>query len=333
MNTKNIEVIQPIQPQPALAAEEVIQDNRPFLTSPQSKLITWQDLKTNVIPVYSEEAERLISQVELISLTRDMGQEIFPGELITTEKIMVSHAKNNRIPSARDKKVSELLESDKTLRYDRCAWYFEFPNITTSVDGKPMTLVFGGIKNYEDDNFNVRKSRRRGEAFKFFIGFKVQVCLNLCVWSDGYNGEIRAKTIQEMEMQIRAILENYLIENDIKRMQRLNEYHLTEKEFCTFLGKCRMYGSKTTTFKKNVPELLIQDNQFNTVAKSYNKDKNFGGNEDGISAWNLYNNLTHAVKSSNIGQFMDRNVNSGQIIEGLIDAKVNPESEYNWYLN
>ena len=60
-----------------------------------------------------------ISHPAFIETVHKVASELFRGESIDEPDIMVSHVIKGRIPEAIHKPVSELLETDKTIYYER----------------------------------------------------------------------------------------------------------------------------------------------------------------------------------------------------------------------
>jgi len=115
-------------------------------------------------------------------------------------------------------------------------------------------------------------------------------------------------------------------------LKQLGDYELSENQFANLLGRARMYNHLPKDLKKEIPELLISDSQVSTITKSYYGDEDFRRDGNGsINLWNLYNLFTHAVKSSYIDSFMDRNLNAFQFSKGIADA-LDGNSQYDWFL-
>ena len=285
---------------------------------------------THIIPVFSKDNEPLISQTDFIEVTNQAVYDLFNGEKILHPNIRLSHPIKGRIPEAKYKPASQLLEGEKTIYYERMAFIIEIPSIYDHIDGNRLSLTIGGIKAYNLDNLSGKKGN--GESFKVFIGFKNMVCTNLCVWSDGYIGDLRANTISELKAGIYQIINNYQSVNHLSMMKSLTDYSLSESQFAKVIGKCRMYQHLPSSVKSEIPSLLINDTQINAVCREYYKDPNFCSKQDGsISLWKMYNLLTGAIKSSYIDNFVDRSVNAFnftcQIKSGL------DSNTQNWFLN
>ena len=115
----------------------------------------------------------------------------------------MSHVIKGRIPEAIHKPANQLLESDKTIYYERCAFVIEIPTIYETVNGNRLTLTVGGVRAYNHTNLY---SKKGAERFKVFIGFTCQVCTNLCVSTDGYISCLEVTNTSEL---YRAVLEMF----------------------------------------------------------------------------------------------------------------------------
>ena len=179
----------------------------------------------------------------------------------------------------------------------------------------------------------IRDSGNTLQRFKVGIGQKVKVCTNMCLFSDGTSLDIKARNLEELEREIATLINEADISAQTRALEQFGEYHLTQKQFATLLGKSRMYNHLPTKRKKEVPELLISDSQISTVTKAYYSDNRFPQVEEGgISLWNLYNLYTGAVKSSYIDSFMDRNLIAFTFTQGLMKA-LDGEGVYQWFLS
>ena len=267
----------------------------------------------HIIPVFTKDNHPLISQSQLVELTGDVLSN-FPDFKLSNPQVRVSHPVMGRIPEARNKRAADLLPHEKTLYYERMMYLFGINNIKSRVNDQELSLVVGGVKSYSWDNLG--KDFRANQHFKFFVGFQVWVCSNLCICSDGVVLDFKTSSLGMIAQQIKMMVEQYRPDSHLKWMESLGNYHLTESQFAHFVGKCRMYNHVLE--KENIPEVLITDSQINAVVKGYYLDPHFASRNAQISLWSLYNLLTEANKSSYIDGFVDRGVNSGQLMEELI---------------
>ena len=292
--------------------------------------IDLQHLKSDcIVPVFSKDNELTISHNSFIETVWDAANSFFRGETVESPDIRVSHIIKGRIPEAIHKPANQLLESDKTIYYERCAFIIEVPTIWETVDGNKLTLTIGGVRAYNHMNLY---SKKTVEKFKVFIGFKNLVCTNLCVTTDGYLGQLEVTNTSDLYRAVLEMFNHYNPAKHIHLMQTLGNSYLSEHQFAQILGKMRLYQCLPQGYQKSVPRLLITDTQINSVAKAYMQDANFGGFGGDLSMWKFYNLLTGANKSSYIDSFLDRAYNATEIAQG-INAALHGDEKYKWFID
>lgn len=303
---------------------------KPFIEANTTE-ITLNSLKNEcVIPVFSKDNERTIAHQEFIELTQDCIVKVFPHHILDKPEIRVSHQIKGRTPDAIHLPVNELQDFQRTQYFERMAFIIRLPSIVDTVNGNEIALCIGGVRSYNLENLYNKKTI---EKFKFFIGFQVKVCCNLCVSSDGFVEEMRVTSYHELQSKILEVLYNYNAEKQLQSMKSLSEHYLTEHQFAQLLGKSRLYQHLPKSEKTIIPTLNFNDGQLNTIAKDYYEDESFGRNENGdINLWNVYNLFTQANKSSYIDTFLDRNVNAYDFSNSLLKT-LNGSSNYHWFLS
>ena len=314
----------------ATAEKQQFQKRLPFIEA-NTKEVSVGHLKNDcIIPVFSKDNEISISHHSFIEAVYDAANEVFRGERVDNPDVRVSHIIKGRIPEAMDKPVSSLLDSDKTIYYERMMFCIEIPAIYEDIAGNRLNLTVGGVRAYNQENLYSKKTY---EKFKVFIGFKNMVCCNMCVSTDGYKSEIRAMSLGELYRSAIGLFQSYSMDNHIQMMRRFGEYHISEAQFAQFLGKSRMYQYLPNKEKKQLPEMLMTDTQITLVTKAYYNDSNFGRNGDSreISMWKIYNLMTGANKSSYIDSFLDRSLNAGELANGICMA-LSGDDEYSWFI-
>lgn len=311
------------------AVETKPTETLPFIEA-NTKEVTLEHLTSDcIIPVFSKDNEVTISHQTFIDTVLEAAHRVFPFERITAPSIRVSHIVKGRIPEAIHKPVSQLLESDKTIYYERMMFCFEIPTIFQEIDGSMLKLTIGGVRAYNEQNLYSKKSP---EKFKIFIGFKNMVCCNLCVSTDGYKSCIRVMEPSALQSSAVQLFRDYNMAQHLQLMSAYRGLSMGESQFAQFLGKARLYQYLPLSQKKLLPELLLTDTQIGLVAKSYYEDEHFGaGGEKDISLWKVYNLFTGSNKTSYIDNFLDRANNATQVTTGLAKA-LNGDAEYAWFL-
>lgn len=319
--------------QPAFEQDELIQESSSEKAFIQANTVesSFEELKEqHIIPVFIKDNEPVISHTDFIESTAEIVAEVFQGEKILKPAVRLSHPIKGRIPEAKDKPASALLEHEKTLYYERMAFVIELPGITDMVGGNSLSLTVGGVKAYNLDNLYNKKGT--DEHFKIFIGFKNSVCTNLCVWTDGFMNDLKVRSIGQLRGAILSLIQGYNQSLHLYHLKKLPEYSITEQQFALLMGRCRMYQHVPLPVKRDIPSLAFGDSQLGAVVKDYYRDESFCRGDGGaINLWKLYNLFTGVNKSTYIDQFLDRSNNAYTFIEQLrwgLDGK-----NTNWYLS
>ena len=282
-----------------------------------------------ITPVFAKDNELTINHAQFIETIQEAVQDFFKGETVDNADVRVSHIIKGRTPDALHKKANELLETDKTIYYERCAFSIDVPTIYQDVNGNRLNLSIVGVRAYNQMNLY---SKKVPELFRLAIGFKNQVCCNMCIFSDGYKDDLRVSSTTDLYRAALELFNNFNIAKQIHLMQQLENTSMTEHQFCQILGKMRLYQCLPTGVQKHLPRMLLTDTQINSVAKAYINDSNFGGESGELNMWNFYNLLTGANKSSYIDSFLDRSLNASEIAMG-INAALHGDETYKWFID
>ena len=285
----------------------------------------------HIIPVFLKDNEPAISQVDFVEVVSEAARAHFNLPFTPSPSLRVSHAIKGRVYEARHKKAQELLDTEKTIYYERMAFMLQIPSVTSEIGGNPVELTIGGVKAYNLDNLNTTKGSN--EHFKVFVVFKNTVCTNLCVSTDGALLDLSVKSLDELFGSVQNLLTSYDESAHLESMNTFNDYELSENQFAQIIGKARLYQYLPKSEKLEVPELMINDTQISRVAEYYYKDQNFKRRKNGsIDLWRFYNLLTGAAKTSYIDKFLERELNSFEFTQQLQRA-LDTDSDDFWYLN
>ncbi|MBR9861418.1 DUF3871 family protein [bacterium] len=281
----------------------------------------------HVIPVHLKDNEPMISHNQFIDAVCEASNGLFGA--ISSPVVRVSHPIKGRVPEARNKPSKDLLPHEMTLFYERMAWTASFPEIKKQFGDETLELTIGGVKAYNLDNaYSVKGTV---EHFKIFIGFRNMVCTNLCVSSDGYLDDVKARDAEEIARIAKLQFERFHVDHTATHLNELRSYSLSEAEFAHVLGRVKLFNAMPAKMRNGLPEIGLSDSQLNTVAEEYFSDEIHGGQEGRIDLWRMYNLLTSANKSSYIDTFLDRNV---KLFEGIVMLKeAIKTSQNNYYLN
>lgn len=332
VNTNDINVIYPqLLPHQDIIESAISENNpSPFIEA-NTKEVGLYHLKNEcIVPVFSKDNEVTISHTNFIETVWDAASSFFPNETILQPDIRVSHVVKGRIPEAINKPVSQLLESDKTIYYERMAFCFEVPTIYQDIEGNRLNLSIGGVRALNHENLY---SKKGVEKFKIFIGFKNLVCTNLCVSTDGYKSELRVMSLEELFKATLLLFQQYNPNMHLQLMSSFQHSYLTEHQFAQLIGKSKLYQCLPNAQKKLLPNMEFGDSHINAVAKAYYNDKNFKMEEgaDAINLWKVYNLFTGANKNSYIDNLLDRSLNATELVHGINKA-LHGDREYRWFI-
>ena len=180
------------------------------------------------------------SHQEFIDIVGQAAHLAFQQERISDPAIRVSHAIKGRIPEAVGKTAKDLLEHEKTIYYERMAFLYDIPTISEGINGNKLSLSVGGVRAYNLENCMDRKCEER---FKVFIGFKNRVCTNLCVSTEGFMDDLRVRTLSELFNRAVQLFGMFNLEKELRTLENLSEYSLSEHQFAQLVGRLRMYQS------------------------------------------------------------------------------------------
>lgn len=296
-----------------------------------TSVISLEELKNRcTVPCYSKDLEPTISHSEFIEAVMFAANGYFRNENILQPAVRVSHEIRGRVPEALNKPVALLRPEDQTLYYQRLALSIEIPSIREIVNGNDLNLSIVGVRSYSLDSLNGKKKE---EAFSVAIGFINKVCTNLCLWSDGFKAEIKARSVTEIVQEAYSLFSEFRPEQQLRAMGELEDYFLTERQVAILIGRSRLYQFLPVIEKKKIPQPMpLNDSQISQIARDYYSDKSFCRNADGnISMWKLMNLFTGANRSSYIDTFLNRSVGASGFVTGLQNAL--KEGSSHWFLS
>lgn len=306
---------------------EIIQFPRRNFIEANTMEVTLDHLKNEcTIPVFAKDNECTISHYEFITSAKDVVEDIlnYKGDL--KPDIRTSHVIKGRIPSAIGKPAKDLLESEKTIYYERMAFVIEIPEISEVINGNKLNLTIGGVRSYNQENLFSKKSM---EKFKVFIGFHNTVCTNLCISTDGLKEDLRVSSILELKAKVYELINTYKKKEHLIAMERMFRYSLTENQFAHLVGKMKLFPYLSKEEKQTLFPLAMNDSQLNIIVKDYHIDTHFCKSENNtINFWNIYNLFTEANKSTYIDNHLERNVNAYAFINYLINSIEKEESNF-----
>lgn len=309
--------------------QEKTNKRSPFIEANTTE-VTLDHLRNDcIIPTFAKDNEVCLSHQNFIESVYEATRDFYHGETIYTPDIRVSHIVKGRIPEAINKKVDQLLESDKTMYYERMIFNIEVPTIYQDVNGNRLHLSITGCKSYAKDNLS---GKMTAQKFSLAVGFLNLACTNQCLSTDGYKEEIRATSSGDLYQFTLDLFRQYNVAKHIHLMQSLGDTMLSEHQFCQILGRMRLYNYLPQSQQRELPKLLITDTHINNVAKQYIHDDNFAGNNGELSMWKFYNLITGANKNSYLDTFLGRSVNATEVSLGLTEALNHKDEAYSWFI-
>ena len=309
---------------------EEVSTAKPFIEANTIGSTLQEIRQSHLIPVFLKDNEPLISHADLIETTFEVVKDIYHFEDILSPNVRLSHPIKGRIPEAKNKPAKDLLEHEKTLYFERMAFIIEVPSIHADVAGNRLNLCIGGVKGYNLENLYSKSGV--DQHFKLFVGFKNTVCCNLCVSTDGILLNLKVRTITQLRNAVLGMLEAFNAVEYGQQLQRFEQFSLSEQQFATLIGRCRMYRFLPDMSQQQIPELMFGETQINSLCRDYYQDKAFCRADDGsIDLWKVFNLFTNANKSSYIDTFLDRGLNAYQLTLELLMALQNKTDC--WYLS
>ena len=292
--------------------------------------LDFNELKQDIIPVWSKDNEKTIAHHEFIDVAYDSIQKVFKQQQISQPEIRVSHQVKGRIPDAIHKPAVELLPHEKTQYFERMAFIIQIQTIIDNINGNELMLTIGGVRSYNLENLYSKKSY---EKFQFFIGFQNMVCCNLSISTDGLKEQIKVLNISDLQQAMISVMTNYNLRKHFHDMKDMSKHKLYESQFAKLIGRAKMYQHLPKSEKSGIPLLNYNDTHISSMVKDYYEDKRFCRDESGdISLWNFYNLMTNANKGSYIDSFLGRNSNALDFSLGLTDY-IKDNGKDHWFFS
>ena len=312
--------------------DEASEERHSNFIESNTQAITLKDLtEKNIIPTFSDNS-LTISHQNFIGAVTKVANNVF-GELTPVE-CRVSHPIIGRIPSAQHKKAFELLESEKTIFYQRMAFVCHVLNLAREINGQTVNLCIGGVRAYNEDKLYSRKSPMK---FKVFVGWQVRVCSNLMLTCDGNSGTIECMTEADIMQKTLELYNGFNVQREeaLHRLENLHTTPISEELFCKIIGRMRLYQALPINEQRKLPPLTLGDSTVNAMVKNYVTNDNFGKrNNQDITCWNFLQLANEAVKQTYIDKFLDRNQNCTDFSIGIQRAIEGTDTEgYSWFIS
>lgn len=318
---------------PATEPEEAISEKEhPNFIESNTQAITIEELATRcIVPTFSDSSLTIAHQ-NAIAAVYKAAEDVF-GEL-TPPECRVSHAINGRVASAIHKPTKDLTDEEKTIFYQRLAFVAHVKSLTRIVAGQKIELTIGMCRAYNEDKLYSRKSP---EKMKIFVGWKVRVCSNLCLTTNGNSGTVEVLTEADVYQKAYQLFRRFEPEKEdtLKLIENLHKTRISESLFCYIIGRLRLYQALPTEQQKNLPVIEIGDQAANSAVRGFVSNPNFGmkEGESSISMFEMLQLFNEAIKQTYIDKWVDRNQNCTDFALGIQKAILGNDTEgYNWFL-
>ncbi len=318
----------------AVVIEDYDPNNHPNFIESNTSAITLEELsEKSIVPTFADNT-LTVSHQSFIGSVMEAGKSVF-GDLTPVE-IRVSHQINGRVPSALQKKASELTDDEKTVYYQRMAFVCHVVGLSRTINNELVHLCIGGVRAYNEDKLYGRQSPMK---FKIFVGWQVRVCSNLCLSCSGFTGSIECMTTSDIKEKALELFNGFdpIKDDELRTLEALGNTSITEEQFCKIVGRLRLYQALPNTTKTELalPNITVGDQAVNAVVRGYVENPNFKKEpgSDTITLWQLLQFFTEAVKQSYLDKWLDRERESVDFVFGIQRALEGTNPEYAWFLS
>lgn len=305
--------------------------SHPNFLEGNSQAISFHDLRSKcIVPTWANN-QLTISHQNFIQAVSAAAYTVFGKDQVNAPEIRVSHAVNGRTPDALHKRPNELLDSEKTLYYQRMCFCITVSMMDT-INGNETNIVVGGVRALNNENLG---SRQTLSKVKVFCGEKVKVCSNLCVFGTNYIDKLEVASESEIYTAAISLFSEYNQETSKHQLEMLGQTTMTTEVFTHIIGRMRLYEALSSIQRQKIglPELILGDQTVNSMVRNFVNNKNFGiGNGNEITLWAFYNLLTEANKNAYIDRFLAKSVNATDFSFGIAEALLCKDTPYQWFV-
>ncbi len=308
-----------------------MEDKHPNFIEGNANAITLSDLRSKcIVPTWATN-QLTISHPTFIETVLAAAKASFTGHTVNAPEIRVSHPVLGRVPGAIHKKTTELLDSDRTLYFQRICFCIAI-SITDFINGNETNVVVGGVRALNNENLSTRP---RAEQFKLFAGHSVKVCSNQCIFGTDYIDKFEAMSEADIFSGACNLFQTFDPVSTKEKLERLGNTYISAENFCQIIGRMRLYEALSTAQRNQLglPQITLGDQALNSATRGFVNNKDFHANQDGsLSMWAFLNLLTEANKASYIDRFLGRQVNAMDTALGICDALNGADNPYQWFI-
>lgn len=100
--------------------------------------------------------------------------------------------------------------------------------------GNKLNLSIVGVRAYNQMNLYSKKSP---ELFRLAIGFKNQVCCNMCIFTDGYKEDLRVTSTNGLYRAALELFNNFNPARQLQLLHSLGSTTMNEHQFARYLAR------------------------------------------------------------------------------------------------
>lgn len=234
--------------------DEDWKDTTPAFIESNSQAITLEELETKcIVPCFATN-ELTLSHQEIAKNLYSAAALVYGQENLGPLEFRVSHPISGRVgKSALSKDIDQLLDSEKSLWFQRIACCFKVKSMTNTICGQETNLCIGFIRSYHTTNLYSGKS---AERISLYCGTRVKLCSNMCLTLSGLRENLQCLTGMDVKEHAHRLLESYSAhaDEDTQMLENLSSTFITPSEFSHLIGRLRYYMALSTNEQKALVE-------------------------------------------------------------------------------
>lgn len=308
---------------------------QPSFIEANTSEVSLSDLKTKcIIPTFGMTNELTLSHQEIAESIYAAAAEKYGKNNVSDMEFRVSHPISGRTPDAIHKKTNELLDSEKTLFYQRIAACLTVKSKSGTLCGEDTNFTIGFVRSYHTTNLYGSKTP---EKITIYCGTAVRVCSNLCLSLNGLRDNVECMTGADVYQNISELLDSYQANynQDMERLEGLGRTRITISQFCRLIGRLRLYQALSTQEQHKLPEILLGDALCNEATRLFVSSRwGLKDGQDSINCFEMLQCFNEACKQSYIHNFLSKNVNCTELclnVQKVLEG--DNENPYSWFLS
>lgn len=310
-------------------------DTTPAFIESNSQAITLEELETKcIVPCFATN-ELTLSHQEIARNLYSAAALVYGQENLGPLEFRVSHPISGRVgKSALSKDIDQLLDSEKSLWFQRIACCFKVKSMTKTICDQETNLCIGFIRSYHTTNLYSGKS---AERISLYCGTRVRVCSNLCLTLSGLRENLQCLTGMDVKEHAHRLLESYSAhaDEDTQMLENLSSTYITPSEFSHLIGRLRYYMALSTNDQKALPKLDLGDQLCNEATRLFvNSHWGIQEGEESVNLFRLLQCFNEAAKNSYIHNFLTKNAQCTELVLNIQKVlQGDRDNAYSWFLN